>query len=215
MSLFKRGCVPIFVSLFLLRTRLLYDKIISIIMTKKPKKSKKKIIQSLHHVPSLQETIARMSAEGKLSKEREDYIHQHLEEWVADSKYILFNLAVHIVMGFFRFTALPFPLPIGSTLRPLWVMANRMYCNLRLDWHRKRVHSLFVLVFSIIPFIGYFAYTIPLRKKSEYLTYLYAEHISYMLWEKTLEVRLKKAPRFIKRIAYALLVPAEIRPFIK
>lgn len=207
--------------MFGLITCLLYDKIISIIIRKenmaekKPKRSKKKIMKDLHDLPRLRETIQRMSAEGKLSKEREDYIHAHLEEWVADSKYILFNLAVHIAIGCVRFTAFPFPLPIGSTLRAIWVMGNRMYCNLRLDWNRKRVHSFFVLGFAIIPFLGYFAYTIPLRKKSEYLTYLYAEHISYMLWEKTLEGRLRKVPRFIKKIAYALLVPAEIRPKLK
>ncbi len=180
-------------------------------MTEKHKKSKRKIIESLHHVPSLRETITRMSTDGKLSKERQDYILLHLEEWVADSKYILLNLGVHIGMGFVRFTVMPFPLPIGSTLRALWVMGNRMYCNLRWDMHRKKVHSIPVLLFAIIPFLGYFAYTIPLRKKSEYLTYLYAQHISYMLYDKTLEQKLRKVPRPIKKIVYALLVPAEIR----
>ncbi len=180
-------------------------------MAQKPKRSKKKIIQSLHHVPSLRETVARMSADGKISKEREDYINSHLDEWVTDSKYILLNLGVHLGMGFVRFTATPFPLPIGSTIRPLWVMGCRMYCNLRLDWHHKKVHSIAVLLFSIIPFLGYLAYTIPLRKKSEYLTYLYAEHISYMMYDVTFEDKMKKAPRFIRRIAYALLVPGEYR----
>lgn len=180
-------------------------------MAKRAKKSKKKIIQDLHHIPSLQETIVRMSVDGKLSKEREDYIRGYLEEWVADSKYILLNLGVHLAIGCVRFTAFPFPLPIGSTLRALWVMANRMYCNLRWDMRRKSVHSLFVLGFSIIPFLGYFAYTIPLRKKSEYLTYLYAQHVSYMFYDKTLEQKLSKAPRFIRKIGYVLLVPVELR----
>lgn len=152
-----------------------------------------------------------MSADGKLNKDKEDYINSHLEEWVADSKYILRNLGVHIGIGVIRFTAFPFPLPLGSTLRALWVMANRMYCNLRLDMRRKSVHSLLVLFFSIIPFLGYFAYTIPLKKKSEYLTYLYAQHISYMLYDTTLEQKLKKAPQIIKKLGYALFVPAEIR----
>ena len=180
-------------------------------MNNRPKKSKKKIIQSLNHLPSLQETIARMVSDGKLSGEKEEYIQTHLAEWMADSKYILLNLGVHIGMGFVRFTAMPFPLPIGSTLRGLWVMANRMYCNLRLDWHRKRVHSLFVLGFAIIPFLGYFAYTIPLKKKSEYLTYLYAQHISYLLYDANIEEKLKKVPRFIRNIGYLLLLPAEVR----
>jgi hypothetical protein len=176
-------------------------------MTDKGKKSKGHVIRSLHHLPSLQETIARMSADGKLTKEREQYIKSHLKEWVFDSKYILFNLGAHLGIGFVRFTALPFPLPIGSILRPLWVMANRMYCNLKWDMRRKKVHSLFVLAFSIIPFLGYFAYTIPLRKKSEYLTYLYAQHVSYHLFDKTVEQKLKKAPKFIRKIGYMLLVP--------
>lgn len=181
-------------------------------MTLKSKKSKRHIIKSLHHLPSLQETIARMSSDGKLSRQREAYIHSHLEEWVVDSKYIILNLGVHIGIGFVRFTAFPFPLPLGSTLRALWVMANRMYCNLRLDFRRKKVHSLLVLGFSIIPFVGYFAYTIPLRKKSEYLTYLYAQHIAYHLYDITLEQKLSRAPRFIRKIGYALLIPKEIRP---
>ena len=181
-------------------------------MTNKPRESKKKIIQSLHHVPSLQETIGRLALEGKISKEREAYINSHIEEWVSDSRYILINLGVHIGMAFVRFTAIPLPLPIGSTLRVLWVMGNRMYCNIRWDMHRKRIHSLTILFFAAIPFLGYFAYTIPLRRKSEYLTYLYAQHISYKLYDKTVEDKLKKAPRFIRRIGYALLVPSEIRP---
>lgn len=152
-----------------------------------------------------------MSEEGKISTERKVYINSHLEEWVADSKYILLNLGVHIGMGFVRFTVIPLPLPIGSTLRVLWVMGNRMYCNLRWDMHRKRIHSFSVLFFAAIPFLGYFAYTIPLKKKSEYLTYLYAQHISYRLYNKTLEEKLKKTPRFIKKISYTLLVPTELR----
>jgi len=184
-------------------------------MTKPQKKSKKKIIQDLHHIPSLKETILRMALEGRLSKEREEYVHHHLEQWVSDSKYILLNLGIHMTMGFVRFTAFPFPLPIGSTLRAIWVMGNRMYCNIIWDMRRKSVHSMTVLLFSIIPFLGYFAYTIPLRRKSEYLTYLYAQHISYMFYGKSLEEKLKKTPRFIKWLSNALLVPAEIRPTVK
>jgi len=184
------------------------------IMEKQGKKSKKKIIEHLHHIPSLQETIVRMALDGRLSKEREEHIRTHLEEWVADSKYILLNLGVHMTMGLVRFTAFPIPLPIGSTIRAIWVMGNRMYCNIVWDMRRKRVHSMVVLLFSIIPFLGYFAYTIPLKKKSEYLAYLYAQHISYMMYGKNLEEKLKKAPRFIKKIGNLLLVPSEIRPTI-
>lgn len=180
--------------------------------TTKPKKNHKKIIDSLNHIPSLEATIARMSSDGKITKEREEHIRAGLGEWVADSKYILFNLGVHMGIGFVRFTALPFPVPIGTILRPIWVIGNRLYCDFRWDMHRKKIHSLHVLLFSAIPFLGYFAYTIPLRKKSEYLTYLYAQHISYEIYDMTLEEKLAKAPRFIRRTAYALLVPSDTRP---
>lgn len=175
------------------------------------KKSKKDIIRYLHHIPGLKETIGRMSQDGRIDKEREAYINSHLEGWVSDSRYILLNLGAHIGIGLVRFTAIPLPLPIGSILRVLWVMANRLYCDLKWDMHRKRIHSPAVLFFAAIPFLGYFAYTIPLRQKSEYLTYLYAQHISYMVYNKTLEENLAKAPRPIRKIGYKLLVPTELR----
>jgi len=180
-------------------------------MTVWRKKDRKKLIQHLHHIPSLQETIARLLADGRISSEREAYIKAHLEEWVADSKYILLNLGIHISIGFIRFTAFPFPLPVGSTLRGIWVMANRLYCDLKWDMRKKKVHSIAVLLFSLIPFIGYFAYTIPLKKKSEYLSYLYAQHISYLLYGISFEDKLSKAPGLIRKIAYALILPGEYK----
>jgi hypothetical protein len=174
--------------------------------------TKRKIIDSLHHLPSLRETVERMYSDGKLNKDRQEYVNMYLEEWMADSKYILFNLGVHIGIGFIRFTALPFPVPIGTVLRPIWVAGNRIHCDLRWDMQRKKIHSLTVFFFSMIPFLGYFAYTIPLKKKSEYLAYLYAQHITYGLYNKTLEEKLEKAPPMLRKLAYTILVPAEIRP---
>jgi len=174
-------------------------------------KRKHNLVEKLHHLPSLRETLGRLYKEGRIDKEKKDYIETHIEKWVKDSKYILFNLGVHMAMGFVRFTVIPIPLPIGSTLRALWVMGNRMHCNLIWNMERKRIHSLVVLGIAIIPFLGYFAYTIPLKKKSEYLSYLYAEHISFMLYDKALEEKLKKVPAFIKKLAYIMLVPKELR----
>ena len=174
-------------------------------------KKHKKVIDSLHHLPSLRETVQRMYSEGRLDEKKQEYINRHIEGWVADSKYILLNLGVHLGIGFVRFAAVPFPLPIGTILRPIWVIGNRIYCDLRWDMEKKKIHSLQVLFFSMIPFVGYFAYTIPLRKKSEYLTYLYSQHIAYGLYDMTVEEKVKKAPRFVKKIAYKLLLPAEMR----
>ena len=158
-------------------------------------------------MPSLRETLAKMAAEGRIDRAKEEYINSRLEEWVEDSRYVLLNLGIHISIGLVRFTAIPIPLPIGSILRALWVAANRIYYTIRRDAHRSRVHSTVVFLFAAVPFLGYFAYTIPLKERSEYLTYLYAEHVSYSLYNKTLEEKLENAPGFIKRIGYALLVP--------
>lgn len=161
-------------------------------------------------MPSLRKTLARMFVDGKISAKKRDHIEKYLEEWVADSKYILFNLGVHIGIGFVRFTALPVPL-LGSISRFLWVLGNRVWFFLKGETRHKEIHTLLVLFFSFIPFLGYFAYTIPLKKKSEYLAYLYAEHISYMLYNKTFESKLAGFPKFIRSAASGLLIPAELK----
>ena len=160
-------------------------------------------------MPSLKRTIERISAEERIDKEGIDHINCYIGEWVHGSKYILMNLGVHISMGLVRFSTIPIPLPVCTILRVFWVAANRLYYTLKLDTHKCKVHSLTVLAFSAIPFLGYFAYTIPLKKKSEYLAYLYAQHISYALYDKSLEDKLENAPRFIKNAGYRLLIPTQ------
>lgn len=169
-----------------------------------------RLIKDLHHIPSLRQTAARMFSDGRITGEEEAYINSNLAAWTADSKYILLNLGAHIGIGAMRFTAVPIPF-MGSVLRILWVIANRLYCDIRWDMRRKKIHSLTVLLFAAIPFLGYFAYTIPLKEKSEYLTYLYIEHISYMLYNITIEDKLRKIPRFIRNIGYKILIPKMLR----
>lgn len=170
----------------------------------------KKIIKDLHHVPGLQQTSARMLSDGRITAAEEAHINSNLAAWASDSKYILFNLGAHISIGLVRFTAIPIPF-MGSILRVLWVIANRLYCDIRWDMRRKKIHSLAVFAFAAIPFLGYFAYTVPLKEKSEYLTYLYIQHISYMLYNMTIEEKLNKAPRLIKDIGYKALIPKSLR----
>ena len=153
----------------------------------KIRRKKRGVTQTLQHLPSLRKTAIRMFEEGKITGERKQYIDSHIEEWVTDSKHTLFSLGVHISIAFVRFTILPFPL-MGSTLRGLWTTGCRIYYTLKRDLHKKHIHSFTVLFVSLIPFLGYFAYTIPLKKECEYLAYLYAEHISYHLYDKPLEV---------------------------
>ena len=75
---------------------------------------------------------------------------------------------------------------------------------------KRQIHSFPVLLLAAVPFLGYFSYTIPLKKKNEYLTYLYSQHISYKMHGKALEEKLEKVPAFLRKIACALLIPAVI-----
>lgn len=159
-------------------------------------------------MPNLQETVARMSAEGIITKEREAHINLHLDGWVKNSRYTLLNLGTHMSIGFVRFS-IPF-LPVGSVLRVLWTSGNMVFYSLARNRERREIHSFPVLLLAAVPFFGYFAYTIPLKKKNEYLAYLYSQHISYKMHGKALEKKLEEVPAFLRKIAYTLLVPATV-----
>ena len=72
------------------------------------------------------------------------------------------------------------PLPMGTISRVLWVMGNRIYIEFKRDKEKRGIHSLPVILVSLIPFVGYFAYTLPLKKYSEDVAYIYANQIAYM-----------------------------------
>jgi len=155
-------------------------------------------------------TIDRLVAENYLSREKGDATKETLPEAIKKSEYILFNLAVHMACGaVFAFDLIP--LPMGTISRDLWVIGNRFYYELRRDVEKKRVHSLPVLGISTIPWLGYFAYLLPLKKTSEDLTYVYANHVTYARKDVSLEKYLENKPRFVRKLVKGLFVPGYVK----
>ncbi len=107
------------------------------------------------------------------------------------------------------------PLPMGTISRFLWVMGNRIYIEFKRDKEKRKIHSLPVLLVSLIPGIGYFAYTLPLKKYNEDVAYVYANQIVYMRNKVFLVKYLEGKPRIVKWALKRLLIPEDINKFIE
>jgi len=158
---------------------------------------------------SIEGTLERMISEGVFPKERALLLKNKLPEDIEKSKYIIYNLTVHAGIGvFFAFDVIP--IPLGTISRFSWVLGNRIYYTIKRNNERKEVHSLSVLLVSAIPWIGYIAYTIPLKKQGEDLCYLYANHLTYSKKGKSLKDYLESKPKFIKKPLTKLLIPRNL-----
>ncbi|MBM3155324.1 MAG: hypothetical protein FJ008_08360, partial [Chloroflexi bacterium] len=127
---------------------------------------------------SIESTVNRLLDDKLIPPERADLLKRNLPDTIRQSRYILLNLGAHMAIGaIFSFDIVP--LPLGTISRVLWVAGNRIYSEVKRDDEKKKVHSVAVLIVTAIPWIGYFAYTIPLKKVNEDAAYLYANHITY------------------------------------
>ncbi|MDZ4686491.1 MAG: hypothetical protein SH850_15590 [Planctomycetaceae bacterium] len=149
--------------------------------------------------PHLAATIDRLVADGELTAEDADPLRLALPEMVRQSAYILRHLGAHLTIGvIFAFDVIP--LPLGSLSRGGWVVINRIYEEARRDRDRARVHSLIVLGVALVPFVGYFAYLIPLRASNADAAFLYANHVSYRRSGQSLKTSLSRKPRWMQRL---------------
>ena len=157
--------------------------------------------------------INRLIRDGCLSPEKGSLIKENLSTSINESKYILFNLGAHMSIGaVFAFDLIP--LPLGTISRVLWVMGNRIYIEVKRDKEKRKIHSLPVLLVSLVPLIGYFAYTLPLKKYNEDFAYVYANQIAYMRKEVSLVKYLEGKPRIVKWALKRLLIPEAINNYI-
>ncbi len=171
---------------------------------------KRKFREKLMDKELLEETINKLVGEGYLLEERSLVIKNSLPEKIKQSEYVLGNLAVHAFCGaIFAFDIIP--LPLGSISRGSWVAVNRAYYQIRRNKEKKEIHSGKVFLFSLVPWVGSLAYTIPLKQISEDLCYVYANHITYLRKNKSLEAYLEDKPKFIKGIMNNLLIPKYLR----
>ena len=102
------------------------------------------------------------------------------------------------------------PLPVGTLSRFLWVIGNRIFFEVKRDREKIKIHSVPVLLVSLIPFVGYFAYTLPLKKYNEDFAYVFANQVTYLRKEVALVNYLEGKPRIIKWALTKLLIPEGI-----
>ena len=173
---------------------------------------KRKLLESKNlftNRKDIERCINRLIMDGSLTQEKGSLIKDNLSTTINQSKYILFNLGAHMSIGaVFAYDIIP--LPIGTISRFLWVMGNRIFFEFKRDREKIKIHSLSVLLVSLIPFVGYFAYTLPLKKYNEDVAYVYANQITYLRKEVSLVKYLEGKPRIIKWALESLLIPKDI-----
>jgi hypothetical protein len=121
----------------------------------------------------LEKTISDLNADKVISDIQAIQLRECLEEQFAESRYVLKNLGVHLSIGVvFAFDVVP--LPLGTIARVGWVGFARLLETVRGNWEKAKVHSLGVFLIAAIPFFGYAAYLLPLRRDSRELAYTMA-----------------------------------------
>jgi hypothetical protein len=124
---------------------------------------------------ALLQTLERLASDGLIPEERAAVLRAGLPHQIESSRYVLGHLGAHLGIGaVFAFDLVP--LPLGTIGRVSWVAGNRVVEQLRGNRARARVHSLGVFLIAAIPFLGYAAYLLPLRRQSRELTFLLANH---------------------------------------
>jgi hypothetical protein len=92
------------------------------------------------------------------------------------------------------------------------VVANRAYEAARGLQERAAIHSFKVVLIAAIPWLGYGAYLLPLRRESAELTWLLAHHLSYRLHGTSFEEFLSTKPRIIGRAGSSLIPSLSEQP---
>jgi hypothetical protein len=156
--------------------------------------------------PGFERTLVRLGDDGLLKSEEVVALHEELPRLLAESGYVLRHLGAHAaIASVFLFDIVP--LPLGTVCRVLWVAGSRAWESLFGTPERARVHSLPVFLIAAIPALGYAAYLIPLRRQNETAAFVFANHISYALFDATTEGLVARSPRPLRRVARKLLPP--------
>ncbi|MBU0466893.1 MAG: hypothetical protein KJ718_00370 [Nanoarchaeota archaeon] len=69
------------------------------------------------------------------------------------------------------------------------------------------------LQFLAIPWVGYFDYTIPLKKVSEEMPFVLANHISYSGRDMSFLKYMHGKPQFAKKLVNKFILPSSIESF--
>ena len=124
---------------------------------------------------SLDSTVERLRTDGEISMHGAISIRSILRRQLDGSRYVLNHLGAHVAIGVvFAFDVVP--LPLGTISRLSWVAGSRVVESARRRPEQARVHSLGVFAIAAIPWVGYSAYLLPLRRRSTELAFVLANH---------------------------------------
>ena len=130
-----------------------------------------RIQRSLHHTrtrlvnpDAAEQTVQQLEEDGVLSPEQAAMLRDVLPRQIAESHYVLGHFGAHVGIGV-GLSWVMIPLPIGTASRVIWVLGNRLVETLRRRPEHARVHSRRVLLMAMVPWLGYSAYLIPLRRQ--------------------------------------------------
>jgi hypothetical protein len=122
---------------------------------------------------ALQITLDRLVVDGEISAEHSVALRHVIPGQLRTARYVLGHLGAHLGIGvIFAFDLVP--LPLGTIARVSWVAGNRLVEVVRGNRTRARIHSIGVLLIAAIPWFGYAAYLLPLRRHSPELAFVLA-----------------------------------------
>ena len=154
----------------------------------------------------LARTLTVLVDEKAIDPQHAEELRSRLPEIITNSRYVMSHLGAHIGIGvIFAFDAIP--LPLGTIGRVSWVAGSRFVETLRGRWAQARVHSLGVFLVAVVPWIGYGAYLLPLRRQGGDVVFLFANHAWLSQSGRTFEAAIAARPRIVRR-ACRWLVPA-------
>ena len=158
----------------------------------------------------LAQTLQRLVDEGNLSPTRADEFQASLPLQLERGAYVLRHLGAHLGIGvIFAFDVVP--LPLGTLSRIAWVGGNRLLEEVRGHRDRARVHSLGAFLIAAIPWFGYAAYLLPLRRESPELAFVLANHSWITRSGRSYEQFLAEAGPSVRRFGRFLVPHPEPR----
>jgi hypothetical protein len=164
-------------------------------------------VDSDSKVPSLQQllaTVDRLHLDNEITDLQALRLRAELPIQYPQSRYVLKHFGAHLSIGVvFAFDVVP--LPLGTIARVGWVAGARLTEMVRGNYDRARLHSLQVLLVAAIPWLGYVAYLIPLRKKNRSLAFVLANAAWMQRTGQSFEAALRRRSAVMSRLARRLV----------
>ena len=158
---------------------------------------------------ALELTLQRLVDDGDITAAQRDALRAAVDAQADGSRYVLRHLAAHLAIGaVFAFDVVP--LPLGTIARVSWVAGSRVVETARRNPEQARVHSIGVFALAAVPWVGYAAYLLPLRRRSAELGFVLANQSWVNRTGRTYEQFLAGSRAPIRRIG-RWLVPAPTR----